>query len=152
MRLKGDEAEAAYRDHLCLETPMKPLPAALLAAALYAAAFATYAAAPAASAASAAACPRGMVSGPAGCGPASAPGARAGATRWGRNTTPGWGMMSAAERDEHRRQMGSFTTYEACKTYVDQHRTQMAERAKERGMAMPAAHRRDPCAGLPKAG
>ena len=136
---------------------MKPLPATLLAATLVAAAFSAYAASPAAAASAAARgpvadCPMGGASGTPGCGPAN--GARRGAMqpRWGQGMTPGWAMMSAQERDEHRRQMGSFTTYEACTAYRDQHHAQMTARAKERKMPVPGTPRHDPCAGLPKAG
>ena len=37
---------------------------------------------------------------------------------------------------------------EECDAYMSQHHDQMAERAKERGMTMPAEPRRDACAGL----
>lgn len=70
------------------------------------------------------------------------------ATRWGRNQTPGWAMMTDAERREHAQRMRGFTSYDECKAYVDQHHDQMAARAKERGQSMPAQPRRDPCAGL----
>lgn len=57
-------------------------------------------------------------------------------------------MMTDAERQEHASRMRSFKRYDECKSYVDQHREQMAERAKERGQSMPAQPRRDPCSGL----
>jgi hypothetical protein len=69
-------------------------------------------------------------------------------TRWGRTQTPGWSMMTEAERQEHATRMRGFKNYEECKAYVDQHREQMAARAKERGQTVPAQPRRDPCGGL----
>ncbi|MEW6707074.1 MAG: hypothetical protein AB1430_19680 [Pseudomonadota bacterium] len=82
----------------------------------------------------------------AGC-PGGGPGMMGGG-RWGRDYTPGWAMMSAEERNAHRQQMGAFKSYEECKAYMDQHHDDMAARAKERGIAMPAKPRRDACAGL----
>lgn len=61
---------------------------------------------------------------------------------------PGRSMMSADERAAHRQQMAGFKTYEECKAYMDKHHDDMAARAKERGITMPAAPRRDACAGL----
>lgn len=68
--------------------------------------------------------------------------------RWGRNQTPGWAMMSEAERSEHAARMRDFKSHDECKTYLEQHHAQMTARAKERGQSMPARPRRDPCAGL----
>jgi hypothetical protein len=70
-------------------------------------------------------------------------GARAGA-----DFTPGWSMMTRQERDEHRAKMRAAQTYDECKAAMDQHREQMAARAKERVVAGPPGPRRDPCAGL----
>jgi hypothetical protein len=85
-------------------------------------------------------------SGPAAnCPPRSGmgPGARSGA-----NDTPGWSMMSRAERDEHRNKLRSFKSYDECKAYVDKHHELMVARAKEKGGMAPAQPRRDACAGL----
>ena len=67
-----------------------------------------------------------------------------------RDNTPGWAMMSRAERDEHHRKMLSMTNADECKTYMDKHRGEMAERAKQQGRPMPGAvaPRHDPCARL----
>lgn len=101
----------------------------------------------------------GMGPGPMAAGPgASAPGmgmgmghgGGRGAGRWGADYTPGWAMMTQQERNEHRERMRSMTSYEACKTYHEQHHEQMAARAKERGAQMMAQPRRDACAGLKK--
>lgn len=72
-----------------------------------------------------------------------APGARSGA-----DYTPGWSMMTPQERQEHRDKLKAMKTYEECKATMDQHHEQMAARAKEKGRTMPAAPRRDACAGL----
>ncbi|MDO8447375.1 MAG: hypothetical protein Q7T10_01040 [Rhodoferax sp.] len=79
------------------------------------------------------------------------PGMRAGrgpAAQWGTDFTPGWTLMTRAERNEHRARMRSMTTYEECKAYLDQHHEQMAARAKEKGGKALAQPRRDACAGL----
>jgi hypothetical protein len=84
---------------------------------------------------------------------ASAPGPGMGygrGGRWGADYTPGWSMMSEAERNEHRSRMQSAQTYDDCIAYRDQHHKLMAERAKERGQAMPAQPRHDACAGMKK--
>jgi hypothetical protein len=71
--------------------------------------------------------------------------------RWGADYTPGWAMMSAKERDEHRERMRNAKTYEECVAARQQHHELMAARAKERGMPGPLAQpRRDACAGLKK--
>jgi hypothetical protein len=101
--------------------------------------------------------PGAMGGGPAmqGAGPgASAPGTgprmrggRGPGPRWGADFTHGWALMTPAERTEHQQRMRSIKTYEECKTYMEQHREQMAARAKEKGKAL-TQPRRDACAGL----
>lgn len=95
--------------------------------------------------------------GPMGAGPsASTPGmgmgpsGGRGAARWGSDYTPGWALMTAQERNEHRERMRSMTTYEECKAYQEQHHEQMAARAKERGGKALAQPRRDACSRLKK--
>lgn len=98
--------------------------------------------------------------GPRGPGPAasgaSAPrmgmgmGMGRGMGRFGPDNTPGWAMMTPAERDAHRERMFSFKDRAACQSYMDEHHTLMAERAKERGRSVPAQPRRNACAGLPQ--
>jgi hypothetical protein len=68
--------------------------------------------------------------------------------RSGPQVTPGWPMMSAAERREHMAKMGSFTTRKECEAYTAEHHRLMAERAKQRGVTIPAQPRHNPCAGL----
>jgi hypothetical protein len=68
----------------------------------------------------------------------------------GPEDTPGWGMMTAQERRAHRDRMRSFRTYQECAAYRDQQHSEMAARAAQRRAAVPAAPRRDICAGLPR--
>lgn len=84
-------------------------------------------------------------------GPASGPGSGRGpGARWGAGVTPGWSLMTDAERTEHRAAMQGMKSYEDCVAYRDKHREQIAARAKEKGVAVPAAPRRDICASLKK--
>jgi hypothetical protein len=86
-------------------------------------------------------------------GAASAPASGMGNMRgWhmGRDNTPGWSMMSRAERKEHHDKMMAMTDPAACVAYMEQHHAKMAERAKERGRTLPAKPRRDACASLKK--
>ncbi|MEO8309614.1 MAG: hypothetical protein ABI520_00435 [Caldimonas sp.] len=76
------------------------------------------------------------------------PGARGPRGRAGTDFTPGWSLMTPVERREHQARMQSMTGAAECNAYTTQHRQQMGERAKERGMTMPAHPRRDACAGL----
>jgi hypothetical protein len=100
---------------------------------------------------------RGAGAGPGPGSNASAPGAGPGAGmrggramggRSGADFTPGWSMMTPAERGEHQARMRSMKTYEQCKAYQTQHHEQMAARAKERGGKPLAQPRRDACAAL----
>lgn len=68
--------------------------------------------------------------------------------KWGMDYTPGWSMMTRAERNEHREQMRAFKTYEECTAYRDQVHDKMAARIKEKGGKPLAQPRRDACAGL----
>jgi hypothetical protein len=66
----------------------------------------------------------------------------------GRDFTPGWAMMTPAERDAHRQQMLNATTVDECRRIRDEHLKLMAERARGRGMANMPIGRRDACATL----
>lgn len=55
-----------------------------------------------------------------------------------KGNTWGWQLMSADERTEHQNKMRSFKTYDECKTYQEEHHKQMEERAKEKGVTLPA--------------
>jgi hypothetical protein len=84
---------------------------------------------------------------------ASAPGPGMGPMhgwRMNRDNTPGWSMMSREERMQHHGRMAAMKDHAECRAYMDQHHAAMAERAKSRGMAMPAQPRRDACAPLAK--
>ena len=82
-----------------------------------------------------------------GPGPGGGPGMGPGA-RWGADFTPGWAMMTPQERQEHQSKMQSMKTYEECRSYVEQHHKQMADRARSKGGSMPDKPRNDSCAGL----
>lgn len=62
--------------------------------------------------------------------------------------SPGWALMTPAEREEHRNKLMAFTRYEDCAAYVLEHHQLMLERAKAKGMTLPAAPRRDMCERL----
>jgi len=66
--------------------------------------------------------------------------------RWQGNqkNTYGWQLMTPEERTEHQSKMRSFTDYDACREYVDDHHKQMEERAREKGITPPVM-RRNPC-------
>ena len=68
--------------------------------------------------------------------------------QWGTDFTPGWSMMTRAERNEHREHMRSVKTYEECTTYRDQMHDKMAARIKDKGGKPMAKPRRDACSGL----
>lgn len=96
-------------------------------------------------------CRAGVASAPPADCPQAGMGMRRGmapGAHWGTDYTPGWSMMSPKERQEHRDKLKSMKTYEECKAAMDQHHEQMAARAKEKGRTLPAAPRRDACAGL----
>ncbi|MGA1288879.1 MAG: hypothetical protein ACO305_15330 [Rubrivivax sp.] len=84
---------------------------------------------------------------PAGAEPAM-PAPRGGA-RWGEDVTPGWSMMTERERAEHQERMREMKTRQDCMAYMEKHREDMAERARERGREAMRQTRRDACAGLP---
>lgn len=79
-------------------------------------------------------------------GPGGGGGPMMGAPRVGSDYTPGWSMMTPAERDEHRQRMFSAKTPEECRQIVEEHRKLMTERAKSRGIASMPGPRHDACA------
>lgn len=89
----------------------------------------------------------GMGMGP-GKGAGMGPGAARRGGMYGPKYTPGWSMMTDAERTEHRAKMQSFTHKADCQAYVAEHHAQMAERMKQQGGQPLAQPRRDPCANL----
>lgn len=66
--------------------------------------------------------------------------------RWSGNqrNTPGWQLMTPAERIEHQNKLRSFKDFDSCKEYADSHHKLMEERAKEKGIALRAV-KRNPC-------
>lgn len=88
-------------------------------------------------------------------GAASAPGpgmGMGGMRGWqmNRDNTPGWSMMSRAERRQHHDKMMAMSDPAACAAYMEEHHAKMAERAKERGRTLPAKPRSNACAPLQK--
>lgn len=84
-----------------------------------------------------------------GYGPGGGPGPRGGMRfGFGSDFTPGWGMMTPQERDQHRQQMWNARTPEECRQVRDEHRKLMEERARARGIGRMPGPRRDACAGL----
>jgi hypothetical protein len=72
-----------------------------------------------------------------GSGMGAGPGPRAGAgPRFDETTTPGWSMMTAQERDEHREKMRSFRNYEECNAYMTENHARMQERARAQGKTL----------------
>jgi DNA-binding SARP family transcriptional activator len=63
----------------------------------------------------------------------------------------GWSdqaMMTPAERQAHRAKMASFTSYDECHAYADQHHQEMMARAQAKGASAPAVPPRDACLRL----
>ncbi len=56
----------------------------------------------------------------------------------GPGNTPGWSLMTPDEQKAHREKMASMKSYEECKAYLEQHHQQMQERAKAKGVELPA--------------
>ena len=66
----------------------------------------------------------------------------------GPNYTPGWQMMTPAERDEHRNRMLNAKTADECRQIMAEHQQRMDERATAAGRGpMPHPHR-DGCSGF----
>ncbi len=83
--------------------------------------------------------------------PAAGPGMGMGGMhgwRMNRGNTPGWPMMTGAERQAHHDKMMAMTDHGACMTYMKEHHARMSERAKERGRTLPGKPRQDACAPL----
>lgn len=70
--------------------------------------------------------------------------------RMNRDNTPGWSMMTRAERREHHDKMSAMTDHAACMAYMEKHHAQMSERAKARGRTVPGKPRHDACTPLKK--
>lgn len=61
---------------------------------------------------------------------------------------PGWSLMTPAERTEHHNKMMSFTNYEECIAYAQEHHKLMEQRAKAQGTTLPATPRANMCERL----
>ena len=72
--------------------------------------------------------------------------------RFGPANTPGWSLMTPQERAEHRSKMMGFTNYEDCSSYLAEHHAMMLERARKKGVTLPANPRQDFCQRLPRKG
>jgi hypothetical protein len=83
----------------------------------------------------------------AGMGPGAGAGGPGRGPRYGADVTPGWALMTEAERNEHRTRMQAIKTHEECVAEMARHRESMAARAKERGQTLPTP-RGDPCRGF----
>ncbi|HEU4662776.1 MAG TPA: hypothetical protein VFS55_01965 [Dokdonella sp.] len=75
------------------------------------------------------------------------PGAGQGQGR-GQGRMYGWSLMTPQERTEHQQKMQSFDDYATCTAYVAEHHALLQARAKEKGVALPPAPRRDRCEHL----
>jgi hypothetical protein len=72
---------------------------------------------------------------------------------FGPGNSPGWSLMTPQERTEHRNKMMGFTNYEDCAAYLAEHHAKMLERARKKGVNLPAEPRQGYCQRLPhKAG
>lgn len=71
--------------------------------------------------------------GPGGPGPGGG-----GRFNFDKSNVPGWSLMTQEERTEHQNKMHSFKTYDECKAYQQEHHALMQERAKEKGVSLPA--------------
>ena len=69
--------------------------------------------------------------------------------RFGPQNSPGWALMTAQERSEHRSKMLGFTNYEDCASYVAEHHAKMLERARDKGVTLPDEPRPGFCQRLP---
>ena len=72
--------------------------------------------------------------------------------RFGPVNTPGWSLMTSQERAEHRSKMMGFTNYEDCASYLAEHHAMMLERARKKGVTLPAEPRLGFCQRLPHKG
>jgi hypothetical protein len=88
-----------------------------------------------------------------GAGAAHAPGMGRGmqahrGMRFDEDSTPGWALMSEAEREAHRAAVTAFSDYGQCRTYVERHHAEMMERAREQGRTLAPTSGRDACEAL----
>lgn len=65
-----------------------------------------------------------------------------GGGRYGGDNVAGWKMMTPEERTEHRNKMHSMKSYDECVAYQSEHHKLMEQRAKEKGVTLPAPRAR----------
>lgn len=83
---------------------------------------------------------------------AQGPGGRGAGTGFSGANTPGWVLMTPEERNEHRAKMLGFTRYDDCVTYLAQHHQLMLDRAKAKGVTLPAMPRQSFCERMKESG
>ena len=71
--------------------------------------------------------------------------------QFGEENVPGWALMSSAERVEHHQKLLGFKRLVDCRTYMEEHRRKMEERARERNR-IPRVPRFDVCEQLKSRG
>jgi hypothetical protein len=59
--------------------------------------------------------------------------------RFDQDNVPGWSLMTSAERAAHHQKLLSLKTLSECSAYMEAHRNNMEERAKERNRTLRAA-------------
>ncbi|MBM4181485.1 MAG: hypothetical protein FJ209_08050 [Betaproteobacteria bacterium] len=64
--------------------------------------------------------------------------------RFQQDNTPGWTLMTPAERSEFQNRMWAAKTYDECKALRAEHRATLQARAKEQGVVLNEP-RRDAC-------
>lgn len=74
-----------------------------------------------------------------------------GGFRFNQENTPGWMMMTQEERTAHHQRMMSMRSYDECRTYMEEHRKLMQERAQQKGVNPPMG-RADMCERMLEAG
>jgi hypothetical protein len=71
-----------------------------------------------------------------------------GHARWGANYTPGWMLMTPAERTDFAAKMRGANTYDECQTLMVEHHREIETRAKAANQQLPPMPRRNACAGF----
>jgi hypothetical protein len=56
---------------------------------------------------------------------------------WNNKNTTGWSLMTPQERTAHQTKMRAVTTYDECKTLLEENHKMMEVRAKEKGVKLP---------------
>ena len=77
--------------------------------------------------------------------------ARAGPWRADHDNSRGWAFMTPAERVDHQRRLRSFSNYDECRAYQQEHHAEMERRARSQGRVLqPGTHA--PCDQLRERG